>query len=48
MKDRGVLLSTDGPFENVLKIKPPMVLTPDDVDMVLRILDVEIPNVERT
>ena len=39
MKDRGVLLSTDGPLHNVIKIKPPMVLEPDDVDMCLRLLD---------
>ncbi|HEX3145544.1 MAG TPA: hypothetical protein VHQ64_16335 [Pyrinomonadaceae bacterium] len=25
MKERGVLLSTDGPFHNVIKIKPPIV-----------------------
>jgi len=42
MKERGVLLSTDGPFENVLKIKPPMVLTTSDVDMVVRMLDEEL------
>ena len=36
MKERGMLLSTDGPFHNVIKIKPPLVLTADDVDMVLR------------
>jgi 4-aminobutyrate aminotransferase-like enzyme/Ser/Thr protein kinase RdoA (MazF antagonist) len=46
MRDRGVLLSTDGPFENVLKIKPPMVLTEDDVDMALRCLD-DVLAVER-
>ncbi len=39
MRDRGVLLSTDGPLHNVIKIKPPMVLTKDDVDMTLRHLD---------
>jgi len=39
MKDRGVLLSTDGPLHNVIKIKPPMVLSQDDVDMTLRELD---------
>jgi 4-aminobutyrate aminotransferase-like enzyme len=39
MKDRGVLLSTDGPLHNVIKIKPPMVLSQDDVDMALRELD---------
>jgi 4-aminobutyrate aminotransferase-like enzyme len=25
MRDNGVLISTDGPFDNVLKIKPPLV-----------------------
>jgi 4-aminobutyrate aminotransferase-like enzyme len=32
MKDRGVLLSTDGPFHNVIKIKPPMVFSRADAD----------------
>ena len=27
MKERGFLLSTDGPLHNVLKIKPPMVFS---------------------
>ena len=36
MRDRGVLLSTDGPLHNVIKIKPPMVLTEDDLDMTIR------------
>jgi 4-aminobutyrate aminotransferase-like enzyme len=44
MRHRGVLLSTDGPFDNVLKIKPPMVLTEDDVDMALRCLDDVLAN----
>lgn len=35
MKARGVLLSTDGPLHNVLKIKPPMVITRNDVDRTL-------------
>ena len=39
---RGILLSTDGPFHNVIKIKPPMVLTADDVDMALRAFDDEL------
>jgi 4-aminobutyrate aminotransferase-like enzyme/aminoglycoside phosphotransferase (APT) family kinase protein len=39
MKAGGFLLSTDGPFHNVLKIKPPMVLTERDVDEVLEALD---------
>ena len=32
MRDRGVLLSTDGPHHNVIKIKPPMVLSEEDID----------------
>ncbi|NIW23826.1 MAG: hypothetical protein GWN29_04265 [Gammaproteobacteria bacterium] len=46
MKTRGVLLSTDGPLNNVIKIKPPMVLTTEDVDMVLRGLDDELAAME--
>ena len=39
MRDRNVLLSTDGPHHNVIKIKPPMVLTKEDVDMTLHLLN---------
>jgi 4-aminobutyrate aminotransferase-like enzyme len=46
MRRRGFLLSTDGPLHNVLKIKPPMVLTTDDVDAVLENLDEVIGGVE--
>ena len=42
IKQRGILLSTDGPLHNVIKIKPPMVLTADDVEMVLRIFEEEL------
>ena len=35
MRDQGVLLSTDGPLHNVIKIKPPMVLNEEDVDQTL-------------
>ena len=34
MKDRGILLSTDGPFKNVIKIKPPMTFNMKNVDTV--------------
>ena len=30
MRDRGILLSTDGPDHNVIKFKPPMVFSEDD------------------
>jgi 4-aminobutyrate aminotransferase-like enzyme len=35
MQSHGVLLSTDGPLHNVIKIKPPMVFTRTDVGLVV-------------
>ena len=32
MRERGILISTDGPDHNVLKIKPPLVFTIEDAD----------------
>ncbi|MDP6755565.1 MAG: aminotransferase class III-fold pyridoxal phosphate-dependent enzyme, partial [Candidatus Marinimicrobia bacterium] len=32
MKDKGILLSTDGPDHNVIKIKPPMVFNKENAD----------------
>ena len=31
---QGILLSTDGPYNNVIKIKPPLVFNKDNVDFV--------------
>jgi 4-aminobutyrate aminotransferase-like enzyme/Ser/Thr protein kinase RdoA (MazF antagonist) len=39
MRHLGVLVSTDGPFHNVLKIKPPLVWTEADADRLLATLD---------
>jgi len=39
MKQRGILLSTDGPFGNVIKIKPPLVFSRDDAGRVVEELD---------
>ncbi len=39
MRDRGVLLSTDGPDHNVIKIKPPIVVSETDADRLIRDLD---------
>jgi 4-aminobutyrate aminotransferase-like enzyme len=39
MRDRGILVSTDGPFHNVLKIKPPMCFTARDADHLVSTLD---------
>ena len=34
MRDNGILLSTDGPYDNVIKIKPPMIFSKKNVDTV--------------
>ena len=39
MKERGILLSTDGPLHNVIKIKPPLVFSRTDADVLLSGLD---------
>ena len=39
MKDHGILISTDGPLHNVLKIKPPMVFNEDNADRLVATLD---------
>ena len=39
MRERGILLSTDGPFDNVIKIKPPLVFTAADADRVVSELE---------
>jgi 4-aminobutyrate aminotransferase-like enzyme len=37
-KARRVLLSTDGPADNVIKIKPPLVFGPAEVDRLVAVL----------
>ena len=39
LRDRGILVSTDGPHANVLKFKPPMVFAREDADRVVSVLD---------
>jgi len=39
LRERGVLISTDGPHDNVIKIKPPIVFTRSDADILCRELD---------
>jgi 4-aminobutyrate aminotransferase-like enzyme/Ser/Thr protein kinase RdoA (MazF antagonist) len=38
-REHGILMSTDGPFENVLKIKPPMCFDKKNVDFLVETLD---------
>ncbi len=39
MRERGILMGTDGPFHNVLKIKPPMCFDASNVDFLLENLE---------
>ena len=39
MRERGILLGTDGPLENVLKIRPPMPFTREDAAHLVATLD---------
>ncbi len=39
MRDQGVLLGTDGPYHNVLKIRPPMPFTVQDAELLVQALD---------
>jgi 4-aminobutyrate aminotransferase-like enzyme len=38
MRDRGILLGTDGPFHNVIKIRPPMPFTQADAEHLAKML----------
>jgi 4-aminobutyrate aminotransferase-like enzyme len=39
MRDRGILLGTDGPYHNVIKIRPPMPFSGIDADQLLETLE---------
>ncbi len=39
MKDLGVLISLDGPLNNVLKIKPPLIFSIKDADRLIDVID---------
>lgn len=39
MRHAGILMGTDGPFHNVLKIRPPMPFTKIDADVIIEELD---------
>lgn len=44
MKEQGILISIDGPLNNVLKIKPPLVFTKENADQVVNALDMVLCN----
>lgn len=45
LRDRGVLLSTDGPFDNVLKLKPPIVFGREEADILCDELELALEQV---
>jgi 4-aminobutyrate aminotransferase-like enzyme len=38
MKQNGILMSTDGPDNNVIKIKPPLVFSKEDADFLIQVI----------
>jgi 4-aminobutyrate aminotransferase-like enzyme len=42
MRERGILLSTDGPLENVIKMKPPLVFSRPNADRLVDQLDASL------
>ena len=46
LKQEFILLSADGPNRNVLKFKPPMVLSLDDADHLVKTLDSILDEIE--
>ena len=39
MRDHRILMGSEGPRDNILKIRPPLTIEADDVDMILSVLD---------
>jgi 4-aminobutyrate aminotransferase-like enzyme len=46
LREDGILIGTDGPYHNVLKIRPPMPFTTDDADALVSALDTALETVE--
>ena len=46
MKDRKILISSDGPDDNILKLKPPMVFTIENVNHLVSTLDEVLEEVD--
>jgi 4-aminobutyrate aminotransferase-like enzyme len=42
MRERGVLVGSTGPDDNILKIRPPLVVTIDDADQIVDTLDASL------
>lgn len=47
LREQGVLISTDGPFNNVLKIKPPLCFSQENVITLANALDIALSKLEK-
>ena len=47
LKERGILLSTDGPYHNVIKCKPPMTFSKQDADRLYTELDLVLRELKK-
>ena len=39
MREHRILLGSEGPYNNILKVRPPLTIGPDDIEMILAVLD---------
>jgi 4-aminobutyrate aminotransferase-like enzyme len=39
VRERGVLIGSTGPLDNVLKVRPPLVVTADQADLIVAAID---------
>jgi len=46
MKDEGILMNTEGPYNNVLKIKPPIIFTDENADRVINTMEEILKNIQ--
>jgi len=47
MREHGILLGTDGPFHNVIKIRPPMPFSTSDADRLIATFDETVSTISR-
>jgi len=46
MREYRILMGTEGPFDNILKIRPPLTVEKPDIDMILTVLDQVLEEVD--
>ncbi len=39
MREHRILMGSEGPYDNILKIRPPMTVDADDIDFILQVMD---------